>query len=683
MGKIISIIAFLIIPLLGVSQTNVEFVKSNFKKDRAGLKKALLDIEDGDYYYNISASNSELAIKYYLRANEFNPNNALLNYKIGLCYIEVKPISKSFEYFDKAKKLNPKVNSKYYYYYARALQLDLQFAKAISVYQKYKGGLEPRDYKMMNPIVNKNIQECKLGVQMIKNPVRVRIDNLGAVINSEYSDYGAVVNIDESMMFYTSRRDINTGGERSPVDMMFFEDAYLAFSKDGKWLVSNNMGKPINTRYHDAVVGVAPDGNTLILYRDDNGGDLYYSQRRGNKWLKPKAFSSPINSAYQETSASFSYNGKRLYFVSNRPGGYGGKDLYYCNINSKGEFSKPINFGNSVNTKENELGIFAHADGKTIYFSSTGHEGLGGYDVYKTVMVDGEWSKPINLGYPINSPNPEVFFSIGASGRNAYYSTSRKGGYGSQDIYKIVFLGPKKMPQYSVSDKYIASDDAVSDKVDIENKVQLQSSQLTLLKGIVLDELTQQPIEATVELIDNEAGEVLATFRSNSLSGKYVVSLPSGNNYGLAIYADGYLFYSDNFEIPKFETYKEVVRNVNLQRIEIGSSIALNNIFFEYKKSNVSSDSKMELNRIVNLMNKYPNLRVEIDGHTDNIGSEDYNNNLSYKRSASVVDYIVKKGIDKSRLVSKGFGFSKPLADNNTEEGRKKNRRSEIIIIAK
>jgi outer membrane protein OmpA-like peptidoglycan-associated protein len=489
--------------------------------------------------------------------------------------------------------------------------------------------------------------------------------------------------MDESMIFFTSRRPTTTGGNRNPLDMMYFEDAYWSIKRSKIWLPAKNIGKPINTVGHDAVVGIAPDGQTLLLYRDDNSGDIYWSKQKGDNWTRPNAFPEPINSKYQESSAAFSYNGNRIFFVSNRPGGYGGKDIYYCDRAKNGKWGKAVNLGNTINTFFDEIAVFVQADGKTIYFSSEGHYGMGSFDIFKSVYENGKWSEPENLGYPINSPDPDVFFSIGASGRNAYFSSNREEGMGDQDIYKITFLGAEKKPVFSTEDPLIASNSMGFKEADIENKISMQTSQLTLLKGIVTDEITEKPIEATIELIDNEENEVLATFNSNSASGKYLISLPSGHNYGLSISAEGYLFYSANFIIPKAESYKEVVRDVQLQRIEIGKGIALKNIFFEYKKANLNKESKMELNRLVNLMKKYPTLRLEISGHTDNVGDEEYNQKLSLRRANAVVGFLIKNGIKSDRLVAKGYGFSQPIATNDTEEGRQQNRRSEIKIIGK
>lgn len=682
MLKNILLVAFLLVSLFSFSQKNIEFSKQNFPKDKEGLKEAIKNIEDGDYYFNLGGSNVEIALDYFLSAHKFNPNNAKLNYKIGMCYIDAKPASEAIKYFIKAKKLNASVHDEFNLYLAKAYHYDLQFDTAIEYYKIYKDNLLPSKVGQLD-YIERSIEECKNGKELVKVPVRVFIENLGSTINGEYPDYGAVVNMDETMIFFTSRRPTTTGGERNPLDMMYFEDTYWSISRDKSWLPAKNIDKPINTIGHDAVVGIAPDGQMLLLYRDDNGGDIYWSKQNGDKWSKPSAFPEPINSKYQESSAAFSYNGKRIFFVSNRPGGYGGRDIYYCDRDKNGKWGSAVNIGNTINSAYDEIAVFVHADGKTIYFSSEGHYGMGSFDIFKSIFENGIWSAPMNLGFPINSPDPDVFFSIGASGRNAYFSSNRKDGMGDQDIYKITFLGAEKNPVYSTEDPLIASNAAGFKATNIETKISLQSSQLTLLKGVVIDEITQKPIEATIELTDNEEDDVLATFNSNSASGKYLISLPSGHNYGLSISAEGYLFYSANFIIPKAETYKEVVRNVQLQRIEIGKGIALKNIFFEYKKANLNKESRMELNRLVILMKKYPKLVLEISGHTDNVGDEDYNQKLSLQRADAVVNFIINNGVEANRLVSKGYGFSKPISTNDTEEGRQQNRRSEIKVIGK
>ncbi len=684
MIKSILSFALLILSLVAFPQAkNVAFNPENFPGKEAELKKALRDIDDGDYYYNNGVGNMELALEYYMNAQRFNPNNAMLNYKIGLCYLTVKPVESALKYFYIAQELDPAVSPDLDYNLAKAYHLNLDFQKAISLYKKYKRSLSPDDLRKLSDEIDKKIAECETGMELVKKPVRVRIENLGSAVNSRFPDYGPIINSDETILYFTSRREGSTGGDKDPQDFEYYEDIYYSLYKKNYWAPPVNIGSPINTYGHDAIIGLSPDGNSVLIYKDRNGGDIYISKLEGEKWSRPKPIGTPVNSKYQENSATFSYDGRGLYFVSDRPGGYGGKDIYFSRKGKDGKWSEPVNLGASVNTKYNEIGVFMLPDGRTLYFSSQGHNTMGGYDVFKTVFENGKWTEPVNLGYPINSADNDVFFSVSANGRHGYYSSVREDGMGGQDIYLINFFGPEKHPVTSLEDNLIASKEAAVKEVAMEKFEKIHTTKLTLVKGTVTDALSGQPLQAEINLIDNETGEVIATFESNSVSGKYIVSLPSGRNYGISVMAEDYLFHSENFDIPDSAEYREVVKNIRLKKVEVGNEIALHNIFFDYKKSDLTKESIAELNNLVRLMKQYPTLKIEISGHTDNVGDAEYNQKLSVARAKAVVDYLIKHGINSSRLTYVGYGFSKPIAPNDTEEGRRLNRRSEFKIISK
>lgn len=666
------------------SQTkNVEFTKDNFPDKIQELKKVLKDIEDGDYYYNNGIGNMEIALEFYMKANRFNPNNALINYKIGLCYIEVKPVKQAIKYFYIAQELNPNVASDFIYNLARAYHLNLDFDKAIELYKQYKRSLSPTELSEFSDELDKKISECEAGKELIKHPVRVKIENMGGGINSRFPDYGPIINSDESFLYFTSRREGTTGGDKDQQDFEYYEDIYSARYMTNYWGAAKNLGTTVNTYSHDAIIGITPDGNTILMYKDRNGGDIYLSKLAGDKWTKPKPIGTPVNSKYQENSATFSYDGRGLYFVSDRPGGYGGKDIYFSRMDNDGKWSTPINLGATINTKYNEIGVFMLPDGKTLYFSSQGHNTMGGYDVFKSVFENGKWTEPKNIGYPINSADNDVFFSVSASGRHGYYSSVREYGMGDQDIYMINFFGPEKNPVFNNEDNLIASREGANLEVSMEKFETIHTTKLTLVKGQVTDAISGTPLLAQIDLFDNETGEIIATFESNSVSGKYIVSLPSGKNYGLSVRAEDYLFHSENFNIADSAEFREVVKNISLKKVEVGSEIALHNIFFDYKKSELTKESMAELNRLVKLMNQYPTLKIEISGHTDNVGDEEYNQKLSVQRAKAVVDYLINNGISSGRLTYVGFGYDKPIAPNDTEEGRRLNRRSEFKIIGK
>jgi len=307
---------------------------------------------------------------------------------------------------------------------------------------------------------------------------------------------------------------------------------------------------------------------------------------------------------------------------------------------------------------------------------------MGGFDVFKTVYENGKWSEPQNLGYPINTADDDVFFSITASGLHAFMSSARAGGYGEQDIYLITFLTEKPVVTNSEDNLIAWRTEPVSETV-IEQTVSVNNASLTLLKGRILDDDTKKPIEAQIILTDNTKNEELATFTSNSATGKYLVSLPSGKNYGIAVKADGYLFHSENFDIPNAAAYQEIEKDIYLKKVEVGKEIVLKNIFFDFNKATLRPESKAELENLTQLMRENPTLKIEISGHTDNVGSAAYNKTLSEQRAKAVVDYLIKAGIAADRMTSVGYGFDKPIASNATEEGRQLNRRTEFKITSK
>lgn len=686
MKKLLSLFAILI-SFLASAQTNVEFTKENFKDNKDGLKDAKNKIEDGDKLFEMGSVFYKQALDPYLAANNFNPNNALLNYKIGKCYLYSNYKLKSIPFLEKALKLNPDVDPQIHYVLGKAYHLDMQWDKAIEEFKLFEKTLtKPSEAMELIEEVNKHIEECLTGKELVKTPLRVFIDNVGPEINSQYPDYGPVISADESVMLFTSRRPTTTGGGIDPGINEPFEDIYISTKVNGKWGVAQNMGKPINTEDHDANSGLSADGQKFLIYIGKNNGDLYESELKGDVWSKPERMNDNINTKYHESSACYSPDGKSVYFVSDKPeGGLGDRDIYISTKNAKGKWDKPVNLGPTINTKYGEEGVFLHPDGKTMYFSSQGHKTMGGYDIFKSVYDEKTktWSEPENMGYPVNTPDDDVFFVISASGKHGYYASFNGNGYGEKDIYMITFLGLEKPMVMDNEDNLLASLAAPVKETVIAPTVAIKEAQLTILKGVITDALTKKPLEATIELVDNLKNEVVATFTSNSSTGKYLVSLPAGRNYGIAVKKDGYLFHSENFDIPNTAAYQEVVKDVELKNVAVGSKIILKNIFFDFDKATLRPESTNELERLTQLLNDVPNLKIEISGHTDSKGADDYNKKLSNNRAKAVVDYLVSKGIAADRLTYVGYGEEQPIATNDTDEGRQMNRRTEFKILSK
>lgn len=674
--------------LIGQNITDTPFEKKYFPDNKGELNIAKKELSLGNEQYEGNRPGRyRAALEHFLKAQSFNPNNATLNFRIGICYMNNIFKSKSKEYFERAYQLNPAVDPEIFYYLGRGFHLNMEWDRAIAEYQKFKSQLDPKK-KNEAPIyadVSKKIAECNYGKELMEKPVRVFIDNIGNKVNSQYPDYGPVISADEDIMMFTSRRNTTTGGNIDENYDEYFEDIFVTYKFNEEWGVPTNIGPPINTTGHDATVNISPDGQILYTYRDDKGyGNIYESRLIGDKWSEPEKMSKSINSSAHESSASISYEGKTFFFVSDRQeGSLGGRDIFYSNKTDKDKWGEAINIGNTINTQYNEEGVFIVPDGKTMYFSSEGHNSMGGYDIFKTELVDGVWTKPVNLGYPINSPDDDVFFVISASGKHGYYASIKKDGYGEKDIYMITFLGPEKPMQLSNEDNLLASVAAPVAEIHIAPKVEVNTNAVTLLKGVISDAITAKALEAEIILIDNTLNIELAQFKSNSKTGKYLVTLPSGKNYGIAVKAEGYLFHSENFDIPASATYQEIIKDVAMKNVQVGQKIVLRNIFFDFDKATIRPESANELERLTKLLNDVPTLRIEISGHTDNKGSAQYNQTLSESRAKSVVEYLIKNGIAKDRLEFKGYGLTQPLVSNDTDEGRQLNRRTEFKILSR
>ncbi len=685
-NKIILFFTLVLISTLSFGQ-NVEFDKSNFPNDKDGLKEAKKNLKAGDELYYQGVAFYKEAIEHYEKAQKFNPNNADLNFKLGNCYLESMHQYKALPFLEKANKLNPNLDPSIHYSLGRAYHIDEQFQQAIFEFNLYRGKLLNTNDVYAIKRIDLQIRQCHNAIELVKNPIRVFIDNLGGNINTKYNEYGAVISADESEMLFTARRPNSTGGKIDPMLNEHYEDIYESTrQEDGTWSKAVQLNKPVNTDNHDSNSGVSADGQRLLIYYGKRGnGDIYESVLEGETWGKPEALSKKVNTKdYHESSACYSPDGNSIYFVSDKPGGIGEHDIYVTTRDEKGKWGEPMNLGNVINTVHNEEGVYMHPDGKTLYFSSEGHNSMGGFDIFKSVY-DAEtktWSKPENIGYPVNTPGNDVFFVVSADGRHGYYTSASEDGFGLRDLYVITFLGEEKPMVLNNEDNLLACRVAPVEEMVVAPTVVVKEAQLTILKGVVTDYLTKEVLEAEIEIVDNEANKVIATFRSNSATGKYLVSLPAGKNYGIAVKKEGYLFHSENFDIPKTSAFQTVEKNIELKNLKVGNKIVLRNIFFDLDKATLRPESTAELNRLIKLMNDVPTLKIELGGHTDSQGSKTYNQSLSERRAQAVVDYLTKNGISADRLVSKGYGEDEPVATNETKEGRQQNRRTEFKILA-
>ena len=661
---------------------NKDFVKKNFRDNIKGYKQAVDSIKKGDIYYVQGLHYYRYAVPYYLSAEKFNPDNAMLNYKIGKCMLYSSMKGMAAIYLKKAIKLNPQVRSDVHYYLGRAYHLAMNWDTAKQEYNAYLQTLTPEKTAQIAD-TRKKIEECDNGKLLCSSPIRAFIDNLGANVNTKYPEYRPLVSADESKLIYTSRMPVASKDKTDPLDGESFENIFISYNKNGVWSTSSNLGAPINTKSHDATAGLSPDGQTLYIYKTNDNGDLYQTHLANNTWSKPEKMNDKINTNAKESAITTSPDGKTIYFISDRMGGYGMGDIWKTTADANGKWSDPQNLGAAINTQYDEAGVFLSPDGSILYFSSTGHNTMGGYDVFKSTNTNGVWSAPENLGYPVNTPGDDVFYVAPSNKKHAYFSSNRENGMGEMDIYMITYLGAEKPMMVSNAPAVLSGVTSNITDVMMTGAVTIASSNKALLRGTVVDSETHKPLYATIKLVDNKRNKPIAVFTTDSTTGQYVVSLSSGINYGIAVTADKYLFYSANIDLTDSSHYREIEKDVALQPLEVGSHIALRNIFFDFNKSTLRKESTPELDRVLDLLNKYPTITIEIAGYTDNKGTQAYNLKLSSARAKSVVTYLTAHGIKATRMTSRGYGSDSPVATNATDEGRQLNRRTEFKITGK
>lgn len=685
MNKIIAIFTLLV--GFYTSAQNVDFKSANFKDDKDGLKKATDAIKAGEGFFKTAndavfatqnpGDNYKKALQQFEIAQKFNPNNALNNFRIGACLSYTTDPGKSIPYIKKAYELDKACDPFMEYYYGYALQLEGKFDEAIKAYSAFESGYKKADE--FSKFVTLHVNECKNAKAAIAQPIRAWVDNVSE-LNSEYDDFAPSISTDGGEIIFTSSRP---NGKQANEVGDYDKDIYTSSSEGLKWAKPVAIKGGVNTATDDISNNISYDGTKMLLHRDDNGQfDIYESELKGANWTDPKKLHFQISSnRANEIYGAYSNDGWSVFFARDNSTRSTGYDIMYSSMQSKIERDfKAATMLSEVNTGFNDGPIYLHIDGETMYIASQGRASLGGYDIFVSKKVQGKWTPPKNLGYPINTPYDDFFFASTANGKFAYIASNRDGGQGGYDIYKVTFWGDDKLPHIETEDYLLASAIMPIKDNQIEAKVDVNKKSFTVFKGKTIDAITKKAVEAQIEIFDNATGSTIETFTTNSATGKFIITLASGKNYGILVKADGYLFHSENFDIPKGAADNLVDKTIELKNIKIGSTIALRNIFFDTGKSTLRSESNTELDRLVKLLKDVPNLKIELSGHTDNTGSATLNNELSKARAEAVVTYLKAKGIAANRLTSEGYGSSQPVATNNTAAGRQENRRTEFKI---
>ena len=600
-----------------------------------------------------------LAEETLLKALERDSNFVEARTLLAYVYIDSRQEEKAKASFKKAITTNPTAIPNNFFFLGELELKDGNYAPAKKYLTQFTRG------KGVNPKLitraNNQLDNINFALRAKENPYPFSPINLGAAINSEHSEYFPSITVDEKTLLFTRRLP----APRSPVK--FNEDFYIAYKENGEWKKAQNMGPPINSEINEGAPSLAANGQLMIyaaceIFGNYGGGklgkgscDLFYSVKNDQVWTTPINLGALINTNNWETQPSFSADGKSLYFVKGRKGMQQMQDgnIFVTKLQTDGSWSKPTPLNGNINTKGNEESVLIHPDGKTLYFSSDGHIGMGGLDIFMSKLDDkGEWGEAVNLGYPINTHKNENSLLVSPNGKIAIFASDRAGGFGELDLYQF------DLPQNFAPNK------------------------VTYFSGKIYDSKSKKPLGTRFELVDLETGEVAVEAFSDNTTGNFLVTLPTGKNYALNSSKNGYMLYSENFSLIDYNEDKPFIQNVPLNPILSGEKIILKNIFFETAKYDLKQQSKVELDKLVAFLTKNKNLTIEIGGHTDSDGNPQLNLTLSKNRANSVKEYLVEHGIPSERLRSKGYGSKEPIADNESATGKAKNRRTEFKILS-
>ncbi len=636
------------------------------------------DFMDGEYYFMWEEFNE--ALPFYLKILAKDPNNCQVNYRAGLCYMYSSvpgDKDKSIEYLLKATgEINVnfkegnyrerKAPKDVFFYLANMYRQHLDFDKALLNYNRFLQLLSVKDVYYID-YVKREIQATENARELVGFPVKVDVENLGKKINSPTTvENCPVMSDDETVFVFTSGKknifspdiDINVVNQDYVMDQI-----YCTRKIEGKWDDPRNITKELGSAARTVPVTISADGNELYLVQDDNdNGNVYVSHFKNGKWTKMKQLNTNINTKNWESHATITIDGKTLYFTSDRPGGYGGLDIYVSYRDENGEWGPALNLGPTINTQWDEETPFILDDGKTLYFSSLGHYGMGGFDVFHTTRLeDNYFSSPLNLGYPINTVGNDLFYLPKANGEYAFFPLNgNERGIGKNDIYKI---------EISIPEGHVT-------EIRIKGTITLQ------------DQKNELPTDFVVTVIDTITGDTLSKVIPDLISGRYETKVKNGH-FTIQYKSTGYLPHQERLFIPDVYTRSEVVVDVSMIPTEVSSKeyYVIRNIFFDYGKFDLKRESMIELERLAGIMRKNPFLYVEIIGYTDARGSTEFNKKLSDNRSLSSIDYLVSLGIERNRFVSKGMGKTQFIAINtnpdgsDNPEGRSLNRRVEIKLL--
>lgn len=574
---------------------------------------------------------------------------------LGQLYSDTGDWEKAVRHYRAAKEIDPQFFPPALYSLGRAEFRTGRYTEATTNLELYLK--QPGASARLKSEAEKMLASCRFALSFPESLFEAEPISAGDSVNTTLDEYWPSVTGDGLQLIFT-REVKRAAGYGRDFNRDRQEDFYISrLAKDGYWGTARNAGAPLNTAGNEGAQSISSDGRSMFFTacdRNDGQGrcDIYFSTYDGNRWSPGVNLGQPVNTTYWESQPSISPNGRMLFFVSNRPGGMGGMDIWYSVRGNDGRWGRPVNPGKAINTAGDEFSPFIYFNGKTLYFSSNGRESFGGHDIYVTTMNrDSTWTTPENLGPPVNTPADETGLVIESSGRRAYFSSVRDKERG-KDIFYL------DLPQ------------------------RIQPEPVLYFRGNVIDKQSGQPITAKYELTD-------LTYRTDVISsvtdsrGGFFVCLPQGSSYGLNVTADGYMIFSENFDFAEGYTSAEpLTKTIALNKVRKGEFMRMYNVFYDTDSWELLETSIPELEHLLQFLMVNHTVVIEIGGHTDSDGSDQHNQRLSERRAESVRAYLVKRGIDSKRIFSHGYGETSPVADNLTPAGKRLNRRTEITILS-
>ncbi len=625
-------------------------------------KKAIKHFEESQALFK--ARKDEDAEKAVLKALKEDDNFIEAHSGYGDYLMSKGRAKEAIPHYEKAIQVNPKIFLDNNFYLGGAYLTIGEYEKAIGPFKTFLKA--ERVNPAMKEYAQSSLKNAEFGANAVKNPKPFNLVNVGGGINTGFDEYFPSVTGDGKYFMFTRNLD-STHNQQ-----LAMEDFYIAKNLGKEWSEAIPMNG-VNTTCNEGAPSIGADGTFMFFascpdqmcssgdkpMKNFGHCDIFYSQKVNGKWTRPVNIGPPVNTANWESQPSFSSDGKTLYFIRGKVGRDGRineEDIFMSTIQPDGKFGTPVKLSDKINTPLQEESVFIHPDNQTLYFSSEGHPGMGGLDIYMSRrQPDGSWGEAINLGYPINTSQNENSLLVDPSGRLAYFASSRPGGFGGLDVYQF------ELPE------------------------DVRPQKITYVKGKTYNARTKEAVSAKFELIDLETQQSVTESYSDN-AGQFLVTLTGNKNYIVNVAKDGFLFYSDNFSLKGKETdfNKPFVLDIPLQPIDTGSTVELKNVFFDVDKWELKPESKAELDKLIFFLTKNPSVKIELGGHTDNSGKKEWNKTLSTNRAKAVYDYVITNGkIPAARLSFKGYAETKPKVPNDTPENKAKNRRTEFKVTAK